>query len=198
MNLHRLRVKSFVTDPEAVDLAAMTGVFHRWIRDGALPDLMIDVANYRHVHQGPGVILIGDTFDCALDMADGRPGLSYVRKRRRPDADRDLLAPAFQGALRACRLLEAEQGLARPIRFGTDVFTVSALDRLAAPNGDTGALLRDRIASFVQPLFEPGQVRVEPVDGDARQPITFRIQVTSGPALAALEQRAGAAAARSA
>jgi hypothetical protein len=71
----RLELKLFAEPngvPEARDLVP---VFHGWIRDRRIPhELLIDVADYSHVHQGPGVILVGHRAMYGIDRTDGRPG----------------------------------------------------------------------------------------------------------------------------
>ena len=37
----------------SIDLTQAIPVFHRWIQEQALPGLLIDVADYRHVPEGP-------------------------------------------------------------------------------------------------------------------------------------------------
>ena len=84
---HRIKAKVFFSAP--VDLEEITLVFNRWIREQRLDGhLLIDIADYRHVPGGPGVILVGHEADIAIDLGDGRPGLAYIRKRSWPDADR--------------------------------------------------------------------------------------------------------------
>jgi len=74
---HRIKIKYFVQEPENVDLPAFVPLFHRWIQNQSGDDLLIDVADYKHVPNGPGVLLMGHQADYALDMSQGRPGLIY-------------------------------------------------------------------------------------------------------------------------
>ena len=48
----------------------------------SIPDhLLIDVADYEHVPNGPGTVLVSHEANIHLDLADGRPGLLYIRKQ---------------------------------------------------------------------------------------------------------------------
>ena len=68
MLAQQLSVKIFAHDPAAVQPAAFIPIFHRWIQESRLADrLLIDVADYRHVANGPGVLLIGHEAHYALD-----------------------------------------------------------------------------------------------------------------------------------
>ena len=56
MDAEKLQLKIFVTadSARAAQPDAFIAVFHRWIKDGTLPELVLDVANYAHVPEGPG------------------------------------------------------------------------------------------------------------------------------------------------
>ena len=63
----RISVKLFTTDPEAeVDLHKYIRVFHEFIKEKKVEGLLIDVADYSHVPEGPGIVLIGHDVDYSL------------------------------------------------------------------------------------------------------------------------------------
>jgi len=134
MQATKFQVKLYTSAGE-IELERLVPVFHEWIRAKKIPDeLLIDVADYAHVPQGPGVVLIGHQSDYYLDVADNRPGLLYSRKR---GFEGDLQAgvdDAFRRALEACRLLEEESSLG--FEFATDEVLFRVQDRLNAPNQD--------------------------------------------------------------
>jgi hypothetical protein len=135
MKATKFQVKIYAKSGD-IELEKLIPVFHDWIREKKIPDeLLIDVADYAHVPQGPGVVLIGHQSDYYLDVADDRPGLLYSRKR---GFDGDLQAgvdDAFRRALQACRLLEEEDRLG--FEFSTAELLFRVQDRLRAPNEDT-------------------------------------------------------------
>src|SRR5215470_2549285 len=135
MDAHKLQLKIFATpdSARAVSLEAFIPVFHRWIKERLLPELVIDVANYAHVPQGPGVVLIGHGSDYFIDHGEGRMGLLYNRKRMAPAPDARL-HDAFRRAIHAALLLEKDAALAGKLRFGTKEWLLRINDRLAAPN----------------------------------------------------------------
>ena len=53
MNVQHVNVKIFAQAPVMVDLGDAIPVFHRWIQDKVGSELWIDVADYRHVPNGP-------------------------------------------------------------------------------------------------------------------------------------------------
>ena len=57
MELQHVNVKLLVKNPQEVDLEPLIPVFHGWIQDQVCEELLLDVADYRHVYAGPGVVL---------------------------------------------------------------------------------------------------------------------------------------------
>jgi len=86
--IQHVRVKVFARQPVSIDQGEAIAVFHRWIQDRVCPEMLIDVADYRHVPNGPGVMLIGHEANYSLDSAKGRLGLLYSRKQAGGSAQR--------------------------------------------------------------------------------------------------------------
>jgi len=56
-NLQRIALKIFLDDESLLEPGDVIPVFHRWIQTQAVDGLLIDVADYSHVHHGPGVVV---------------------------------------------------------------------------------------------------------------------------------------------
>ena len=54
IQLQHVNVKLLAGDPADVDLEPLIPIFHDWIRDRVFEELLLDVADYRHVPEGPG------------------------------------------------------------------------------------------------------------------------------------------------
>src|SRR5260370_25569521 len=137
MEVQRVQIKIYVTpdSARAVDPEAFIGVFHRWIKERVLAELLVDVANYLHVPKGPGVVLIGHGADYFMDQGEGRLGLLYNRKRAGPPpADR--VTDLVRRTLHAASLLEREPAFGGKLRFASSELVFRVNDRLAAPNRD--------------------------------------------------------------
>jgi hypothetical protein len=191
MNAHKLQLKIYLTPESArsLDPEALIPVFHRWIKQRLLPELTIDVANYGHVPQGPGVVLIGHGSDYFLDEGEGRPGLLHNRKRAGlPPGDR--LADLARRTLHAASLLEKDLALTGKIRFATNELLFRVNDRLAAPNGDaTFATLRPELEALCKTLFAgPFELARE---GGPRELFAVRVKSPASAPLATLLERAG-------
>jgi hypothetical protein len=144
--IQHVKVKIFAREPAPSDLSAAIPIFHRWIQERLCPELLIDVADYRHVPNGPGVMLIGHEANYSLDQAKGRLGLLYSRKRAGGEAQENL-RQAFDAANAACDRLEREPALAGALKFDARDCEFSINDRLLAPN-------RQESYAALQPEFE--------------------------------------------
>lgn len=133
-DLHRIAIKIASADAELA-VRDLIPVFHRWIQTGAIPDhLLVDVADYDHVPQGPGILLVAHEGNLALDLRGGTPGFLYYRKQPLAGDLAARLHACAAIALHACRLLEREPALAGRLRFAGGSFELFANDRLRAPN----------------------------------------------------------------
>lgn len=131
MNPKKIQTKIFTRS--IVDLTEIIPIFHRWIQDDQLDGLIIDVADYRHVPNGPGVLLIGHEGDYALDLANGRPSISYKHKREWPEGVSSLtqkLVFAVEKAKTAAELLAQQTD----IQFDFSEIEIRFPDRLSIPN----------------------------------------------------------------
>jgi hypothetical protein len=134
--LQHVNVKLLLQNHGEPDLEPLIPVFHQWIQDQPAGELLLDVADYRHVPAGPGVILIGFEGDYSVDHTDNRPGVRYNRKAALDGSNEDRLRQAARAALTACRRLETEPRLDGKIRFGGQEIEIFINDRLLAPNTD--------------------------------------------------------------
>src|ERR1035437_5655807 len=154
MEFQHVNVKLFVKNAEQVDLEALVPVFHGWIQNQGSGELLLDVADYRHVPSGPGVVLIGHQGNYSLDNAGGRLGVRYNRKAPVEGTNHDRLAQATQAALAAFRRLETEPSLAGSVQFNGREIEVFVNDRLLAPNTpETRAALDSKFRTFFSTLF---------------------------------------------
>src|ERR1035437_1287853 len=116
--LQHVNVKLLVQNPENFDLEALIPVFHKWIEEQIPGELLLDIADYRHVPAGPGVVLIGHQGDYSVDNTGNRLGVRYNRKAPLDGSNEDRLKQAARAALAACRRLETESRLGGTLRFG--------------------------------------------------------------------------------
>jgi hypothetical protein len=191
-------LKVFLHDTAAVAVEEFVPIFHHWIHTQALAELLIDVADYAHVHHGPGVMLIAHDAHYAMDMADGRMGLLYSRRRQTHPTRRALqgttarLASVLHCALTACQRLEAATAPHGRVQFRGDELLLRLNDRLYAATPAAYQRLLGHLEPLLDTLYPDCLVQVEPVTGaDTRLSVVIRAPYSPdvGTLLQRLEER---------
>jgi hypothetical protein len=168
MDLYKIGIKIFVTNPQAVRLRDFIPVFHGWIQQQKIADhLLIDVHDYSHVHNGPGILLVAHEGNFSVDQEGGRLGLFYYRKQPLQGGLEANLKSALQTVLQACKLLESEPKL-DGLKFDTKEILVLANDRLLAPNDAAG---RAKIEPIIARAL--GKAALAPQSADPRERLAF-------------------------
>ena len=175
MNIQHVNVKFYLENPEAVNLADFGAVFNTWIQNQRLEELLIDVADYLHVHNGPGILLIGHEADYSLDNRAGRLGLLYNRKEQLEGTTQEKLAQAVRANLIVAQILEKEHGL----KFNTQEIQIVINDRLLVPNqAETFADLEADFTGFFDRLYGGAEYQLKH-HSDPRERFTLNVSTTA-------------------
>ena len=154
MELQHINVKLFLERPKKVDLDAAIFVLHGWVQDQVCEELLIDVADYRHLDGGPGVMLIGHEANYSLDLADQKLGVRYNRKAPLEGTNEDRLTQATCAALNAFNRLASDPKLAHQYIFNGTELQLFVNDRLLAPNRkETFEALKPELEAFFRKLY---------------------------------------------
>jgi hypothetical protein len=174
MELHRLGIKFFAADPASINLEDFIPLFHGWIQRQALQGhLLIDVHDYSHMQNGPGILLVAHEGNFSIDMSDGRPGLYYYRKAPTPLSAVGHMATVFKTGLDACRLLEKDAKL----QFKMDELLIIANDRLEAPNTEeTLAELQPALTAALQEVFGPLNFKLTRESHDPKERLSVSVR----------------------
>ena len=166
MDSYKLAVKFPFQNASAIRAEECVPVFHRWIQSQALSGhQLIDVADYDHVKDGPGIVLVSHEANIHADQGYGIPGLLYRRKQPSPGSFRDRLRATFGHTLKAAALLEAEPSLAGRATIRTDQASFLIFDRLLAPNSQqTFNDVRPELESFLKNLYDVPSIELTYVE----------------------------------
>jgi len=175
MDLHKFCVKFFAEYPSAVRLDAFIPVYHRWIQKQAVEGMLVDVADYGHLPQGPGVMLIAHEADYGMDSSEGPLGMLYTRKTSSGGRLSDRIAGGFRAALGACVKLENEPEFQGKLKFKAGGAVFIANDRLNAPNSEEiFQALRSDLAAALAKVY-PSAVELRRISTDPRSRLTVQI-----------------------
>ena len=158
IELQHINVKLLLRDSESLglgrDLDPIIPVFHNWIQEQSFDELLLDVADYRHVQAGPGVLLIGHEADYSLDNTDNRLGIRYNRKAVLAGTNQERLAQAATAALRATQRIQEDTRINGKLSFNGHDVEIFVNDRALAPNtAATREALNAEFQAFSSRLF---------------------------------------------
>ena len=171
MELYRLGIKLFAGTGETMELTEFVPIFHEWIQKQAIHDhLLIDVHNYSHMQDGPGILLVAHQGNFSIDKGE-RTGLFYYRKQ-----PVDSLADVLKPAIEACRLLESDSNVRGRLHFRTNDLLIIANDRLVAPNNDeTFQQLQPQLSNALNQVVEK-PFKLARISDDPKERLTIRAQ----------------------
>lgn len=179
MNLQHLTIRFPFDGEPNLNLARAIELFHGWVSAQSLEGMSIDVVDYRHVPNGPGVVLIGLEGDYYLNET----GLRYSRKAAVEGTSLDALKQAFSAGATVCSRLEAEFD---GVKFSRKNFEIAVNDRAIAPNTlDTFEQIKGNIESFFAGELGAGSANVSYCEGDPRKLLTVKVELNAPLELAA-------------
>ena len=183
----RLGLKFNLQRQPSLQPADIVPIFQRWIQERAVPGMLIDVIDYKHVPEGPGIVLIADEGDYGYDLSDGETGLQYIRKRALPGDLGDALRLTLEHAFVAARQLEAEAP--DDILFDYAGVKISFIDRRQYPNSaESYAAVEADVAACLAEIYG-GEVRVERRYDDPRELLCLTASVSGTVDPSAIEAR---------
>jgi hypothetical protein len=179
MELQKINVKFFVAEPDAVPLTTFIDVFHGWIQ--AADGIYHDVADYSHMHAGPGIVLVANDANVSIDETGNQRGLLYNCKSYLYGSNVERLKEVFRSALENCRRLEQEPALRGKLKFLGNEALIAINDRLLAPNTEESfETIKPEIKSLARALYDDEEITLER-DRDPNKRLTVRIK-TARPA----------------
>jgi len=189
MDLHKFGIKFFASDAQALDILKLIPVYHRWIQQNALQDLLLDVADYSHVPAGPGVMLIAHEGNYALDETGHERGVMYYSKHKLTGELPDRFALVASKALQAAKLMSGDTELEGALKVPGNRLQFFANDRLAAPNTD-GAYgeIEPALRTFLNRLYAGARYTVTR-EVDPKERMSVRVQAEGEVALDTLLAR---------
>jgi len=192
MTLERFCLKFFTRPETDIDDEIFIEIFHEWIRLRKLPGVLIDVADYRHVPEGPGIMLITHEINYAMDDGANAFGLLAQRKVGYADSQQGKILELIQGTLTFAGLLEADPRVAGRLRFEAGNFQFISNDRLSLPNSDEGFnAFKAELEAAVAVIY-PGQtVSLSRVENDPRERLTITVDTGNSIDIAVLLENLG-------
>lgn len=174
MDLQKLNVKFFVADSNRVPLETFIHIFNSWIQ--ASDGEYYDIADYSHLHDGPGVLLIAHEANISMDNSGDRLGLLYNRKQVLSGGSEEKLQFVFKVALEFCRRIEDEPSLKERLKFRGNEALFLINDRRMAPNSEeTFREVRPELEKLAGKLYGRSEFTLEH-NPDPRERLSVHIR----------------------
>jgi len=174
-DLQHVDIKVYADQCDGVAATEFVAVLQRWIQEDTIAGVLIDVADYSHIQDGAGIILVGHQFNVSIDYVDGRMGLLVHYKFTPGDTLEARIGAAAQLAFEAAAILQDEPEFQGRLSFARDGFRFMASDRLRAPNDDVSY---DAVAQAVEAAAKSlsgGDATLTRVNDDARDRLTVDV-----------------------
>ena len=134
MNLHKFGIKLYLNDSGNFDSKEFIPVFHNWIQDKVVSDhILIDVVDYSHIPDGPGVMLIAHEGTFSLDQENQQSGIMYMRKTELEGDFKERFIHVLSNAIQAANRLR-DNTINKKIDFIHNSFRFITNDRRVAGN----------------------------------------------------------------
>ena len=155
MNLQHLNVKIFTEkSAEEIPMESYIPIFHSWIQKKVTEEMLLDVADYAHVPEGPGVMLIGHHANVSMDEVEGRLGLLYNRKVKEEGTNAEKLKRVLRWAYGHAKRLENEASVKGKLKFKAGSLQVTVNDRLLGENNELNAkILESELEKLIAEIF---------------------------------------------
>lgn len=185
MEIQYLVAKIRLDGPLGINPAQVVDVFHRWVAQQSMPEMLVDVAELLHVPNGPGVIAVGHDCDYSLDHTGGIWGVLHRRKTPLEGTNADRIAHAIRSAAHAGQLLEVE--FTDGLKLSRTTFEIIINERILAPNtAATYAAAKPEIETGLRALLGHNDFTIEAHDKEPRQRFGYTVTSTKPFDLAAV------------
>lgn len=172
MPTHKISVKLYLDQGHNIAPETWFKTFNNWISAHNGAEVLLDVADYSHVPNGPVTLLIGHEYDISIDDTDAKRGLLYNRKQPNGGDFAQQLSSAVRAVCTICQRLEAEEA----VTFRGDELRLVLNDRLNAPNNEnTHNAINDDLQVLLNQLYNGSEVAAERRK-DAKQRFTLDIR----------------------
>lgn len=184
--LSRVCVKVYAPEPSPVidDAAVYVPIFHEWIRRGDLGLVAIDVADYAHVPDSPGIMLVAHEAAFALDRSDERFGLMGQRRTPVAGGAAESIATTLRQVLQLAERLQREPQLGGVLNFDLSTVRIESNDRLNGPNTDEGYdSFEPAVRQALAAVFPGSGVSLSRVQNDPRDRLAVEARIEGAAAV---------------
>jgi hypothetical protein len=177
--LYRVCAKIYASDSRGLknDAAVFVPIFHEWIREKKLDMVLLDVADYAHAPESPGIVLVAHEVTFSLDRSDGRLGLLAQRRTPIEGGVVKAIEKTLAQARQVVEMLSKEKRVIGKVRFDLGTVRIESNDRMRAANSDEGyEALRAVTAEAVKAVYGK-EGEISRVENDPRDRLALDVRL---------------------
>ena len=162
MDLQKFGIKLYLATNGTFDSKDFIPVFHNWIQDKVVSDhILIDVADYSHIPDGPGVMLIAHEGHFSLDQENRQPGMMYMRRSELEGDFKERFIHVLSTAIQAANRLRNNK-INKEVDFINNSFRFMTNDRRVADNTyENQNLYKDEVQKALAELYPTCEIEYE-------------------------------------
>ena len=149
---------------------------HRWIQNNSIPEhMLIDVVDYSHITDGPGIMLVAHEGHFSLDKEHQKPGILYMRKTDLSGSFKDRFNKVLSITIQAAQLLK-NNNIEKELDFSPNSFRFITNDRLYAENtADNQSLYKKEIQKALDDMYPNSSVDYKDLS-DEKERLAFTVK----------------------
>ena len=156
MELQKFGIKLFFQQNGSYPYRDFIPELHRWIQNDLIPDhILIDVVDYSHIPDGPGIMLVTHEGHFTLDQEDHKPGILYMRKTDISGSFKDRFNRVLSITIQAAQLL-SNNNIEKELNVTNNSLRFISNDRRIADNVDANQKLYTDIVNKLLKENFPG------------------------------------------
>ena len=175
MDLQKFGIKLYLNTNGSFKSKDLIPVFHNWIQEKAVSNhLLIDVADYSHIPDGPGVMLVAHEGHFSMDQEHHKLGIMYMRKTKIDGNFQERFVKILTTVVQAANRL-LDNNIDKEIDFIKNSFRFIANDRLIANNTkENQNLYQDKVKKALEELYSTSKVEYKNISG-ANERLAFTV-----------------------
>lgn len=182
MSFQKLTIKVAIETPSELDVQSFMSTMGDWIQNETVPGTLIDVADYTHMVDGPGVVLVSHEANWGLDEQDGWKGLSYGVKIEKEETLAEQIIHAYKTVLIGCEAIE-ETPRHDGLEFAVGNFTLVVNDRMTGvQNSENQAMLKEATESFLKDTLGCSDYSVT-IETDSKKRLGVKVEANDAPSV---------------
>ncbi|MGK5093049.1 hypothetical protein WDW89_13660 [Deltaproteobacteria bacterium TL4] len=181
-DLQRINIKVLTPTPEGFKAEPFLKILNHW---NETEEEWLDIADYLHLQDGPGVVLLGPKRFVSFDRTEGADGILYCQRNGLEGSLKARFVEVLNNGILFAKKMRGEEACPSDVSTETTQLIITINDRKQAPHSEqTARQLGSVIQEALKEVLDGTDVQMSPL-ADPKE--LFGYQVKLSPALSLIE-----------